>query len=64
MENDQTVSELAARIAELNDRRGQLEPEEERLRAELIELFERIKKLRDRPPVIGNEPHDPPLPAE
>ncbi len=50
MSDDETMSELAARIASLDQRRAELSRDEQRLRDELIELYQRIEKLRGQPP--------------
>jgi hypothetical protein len=56
---DQTLSELAARIADLSERQGLLDEYEQRLLAELVELYERVKKLRQQPPEAPGKPNGP-----
>ena len=62
MSDDQTTSEMADRIARLNQRRAELFAEHQRLHEELVGLFERIKQIHNQPPVLGDEPPDPPPP--
>jgi hypothetical protein len=46
---DEVMSDLAARIKEFDARLNELDPQEKWLRAELIELVERIGRLHERP---------------
>jgi hypothetical protein len=60
MPQDLELDELLSRTAELRLRSTELFADHERLHAELVEIFERIKRIHYAPPVIGPEPPDPP----
>jgi chromosome segregation ATPase len=60
MPHDQKMSDLAARIFSLHERRDQLDEEEQRLHAELMELFERVKKLGGQSLEVADVPPDSP----
>ena len=48
MTPDETFAELAARIASMDERSGELTTEEKWLHAELVELYARIVKLHNQ----------------
>lgn len=60
LSQDQTLSELAARIANLSERQAQLDPDEQRLLAELVELYKRVEKVRQQPPDVPREQQNRP----
>src|SRR6266478_5504971 len=62
MTDEPTVAELFERAESVRQQAAELWAEHERIHDELVSIFERIKKLHDLPPVLGNEPPGPPPP--
>jgi hypothetical protein len=61
MADDLTISELVERSTVLRQKAAELFADQERLQDELMEIFERIKKLHYQPPVLTDPPPEPPL---
>ena len=59
MPDDAELDEIAKRIASLHAEHIRRAAEHDRLQDELVEILERLKKLRQHPIVMTDKPPDP-----